>query len=286
MSTVDVIDTSVGPVPVLHRLALGVLTRDVVTSRGAALGVRVGWEATPRLLPGHHPDWWPCLDLERVGEGRFRLRTNRSRPEFVVVRVQDAARRYVPRRLEVHLWPHADLVDPDPARQVAVASRTLPVWLSPGAAYPLPRGATVVRGRIAGGGGPVRWARVVAVGPGNVVLGRAHADDRGEFLLVLRETNQNPVQSSVEVDLEVTGPAAPLGPPRAAPGTDPLADLAPEPMPRPANPPVASDLDNPLLRGEVPLPGAATNAAPAPHLTVPVGEELVLAADVPFEPHP
>lgn len=277
----DVIETSVGPVPVLHRLALGVLTRDALTPRRAAYGVRVGWEASPRLLPRHHPDWWPCLDLERVGEGRFRLRATRPRPASVVVRIHDPARRYVTRRLEVNLWPHAALLDPDPAHHVAVAARTLPVWLSPGAAYPLPRGATAVRGRIGRDGAPVRWARVTAVGPGNVVLGRAHADDRGEFLLVLAETNQNPVQSLVDVDLEVTGPAV-----APAAGDAPLADLTPEPVPRPGNPPVPSDLDNPLLRGEVPLPGAAGNAAPALHLSVPVGEELVLAADVPFEPQP
>ncbi len=197
MSPRDLIETSVGPVTVLHRLALGVLARDGITSRGAADGLRVGWEAAPPLLPPHHPGWWPCIDLEQVGGGRFRLRATASRPAIVVVRLHDPARRYVSRRLEVTLWPHAALVDPDPAHHVAVAARTLPVWLPPGAAYSLPRGATAVRGRVVRDDTPVQWARVVGVGPGNAVLGRARTDDRGEFLLILGETNQNPVQSTV-----------------------------------------------------------------------------------------
>jgi hypothetical protein len=282
MTPQDTIETSVGPVPVLHRLALGLLARDAVTSRGVADGLRAGWEAHRRLVPRGHPIWWPCVDLERVGGGRFRLRATPARPGVVVVRLVDLARRYVPRRLEVTLWPYDALVDPLPANQVAVASRTLPVWLAPGAAYPLPRGATAVRGRVARAGAPVRWARVVAVGPGNAVLGRAHADDRGEFLLLLGETNQNPVQSTVDVDLRVRGPVA-----APAPGPeDPFADLPAEPVPRPANPPAAGDLDNPLLRGVTPPPSYAANAAPVVHLSVDVGAELTLRDDVPFDPQP
>ncbi|RZT17520.1 hypothetical protein EV649_5067 [Kribbella sp. VKM Ac-2569] len=283
MSPRDLIETSAGPVTVLHRLALGVLARDGITSRGAADGLRVGWEAAPPLLPPHHPGWWPCIDLEQVGGGRFRLRATESRPAIVVMRLHDPARRYVSRRLEVTLWPHAALVDPDPAHHVAVAARTLPVWLPPGAAYSLPRGATAVRGRVVRDGTPVHWARVVGVGPGNAVLGRARTDDRGEFLLILGETNQNPVQSTVGVDLRVHGPVAQ---PATGTVTDPLADLPAEPIARPANPPVPSDLDNASLRGELILPGSVGNAAPAVHLNVPVGSELSLTADVPFAPQP
>lgn len=279
MTPRDLIDTSVGPVPVLHRLALGVLARDAITSHGAADGLRVGWEAAPLHDSGPRP----CIDLERVGGGRFRLHATAPRPAIVVVRLHDPARRYVSRRLEVTLWPHAALVDPDPAHQVAVASRTLPVWLLPGAAYPLPRGATAVRGEVVRDGTPVRWARVVGVGPGNAVLGRARTDDRGEFLLILGETNQNPVQSTVGVDLRVHGP---VDPPTAGAPIDPLEDLPAEPVTRPANPPVPADLDNALLRGDLPLPGSVANAAPTVHLVVPVGAEFVLSAGIPFAPQP
>lgn len=281
MSTPDVIETSVGPVPVLHRLAVGVVVRDALTSRGTADGLRVGWEAGSRLLPLGRPAWWPCLDLEPVGGGRFRLRATGPLPASLVLRLHDPARRWVSRRLQVTPWPHRDLLDTRPERQVAVASRTVPVWLAAGAAYPIPRGATTVRGRVARDAAPVAWATVVGVGAGGAVLGRTRTDDRGEFLLVLRDTQQNPVQSTVGVDLRVRGPAlsGPAGP-------DPLAALPTEPIPRPDNPPTAGQLDNARLRGELSLPGSVPNTVPAVHLTVPVGEEMPLAADVPFAPPP
>lgn len=284
MSQQDTIETSVGPVPVLHRLALGLVARDGVTSRGVAHGLRAGWEPHPRLLPRGRPGWWPCVDLEGLGGGRFRLRAAPARPDIVVVRLYDPARRYVPRRLEVTLWPYAALVVQPPGNDVPVASRTLPVWLAPGAAYPLPRGATAVRGRVVRDGSPARWARVVAIGPGNAVLGRAQVDDRGEFLLLLADTNQNPVQSTVGVDLRVRGPAGP--PALHDRDGDLLGDLVAEPVVRPANPPAPGDLDNPVLRGVTPPPGYVANAAPDVHVTVNVGEELVLRTDVPFEPQP
>lgn len=274
MTPPDVIETSVGPVAVLHRLVLGLVVRDAVTSYGVAPGVRAGWEPDPLRLPRGHRPWWPCVDLEPVGAGRFRLRETPPRPATVVLRLHDPARRWVARRIELTL----------PSTAVPVPSRTVPLWLSPGAAYPLPRGATAVRGRVARDGVPVPWARLVAVGPGNAVLGRAHADDRGEFLLRLAETNQNPVQSSVPVELRVRGPVA-VPVPRPPDG-DPLADLVAEPVPTPSVPPVASDVDGPLLRGEVPLPGFVANQAAALTPTVPVGAELVLSDDVPFDPGP
>jgi hypothetical protein len=275
----DVIDTTVGTASVLHRLQLGVVVRDGINSRGAADGIRVGWEAHPRLLPRRPAPWWPCLDLERLGGGRFRLRSTAARPGTIVVRLVDPARRYVPRRLETTLWPHDVLADPT-AQHVPVASRTMNVWLSPGAAYPIPRGATAIRGRVADGSTPVPWARLVAVGPGNAVLGRAQADDRSEFLLILLEVNQNPVQSTVPIDLHVRGPAdtTPLDHP------DPLAALTPEVVPRPGVPPAPADLDSPLLRGSSPLPGSVPSTVPPVHLIVPVGGELSLADDISFQP--
>jgi hypothetical protein len=270
--TADTIDTSVGPVPVRHRLALGLLARDAVNDRGTNAPLRVGWEASGHLLSADHPAWWPCVDFERAGGGRFRLRATPARPDVLTVRLLDRTRRYVARRLGVTLWPWADLVDPLPAHFVAVASRTLPVWLFPGAAYPLPRGATAIRGRVARQADALPWARVDAVDTGGTVLGHAHGDDRGEFLLLLTDTNQNPVQSTVDVRLVVRAPAVPLPAPPV------------EPVPRPANPPAAGDLDNPLLRGITPPAITVPNTAPTLQVSVNVGEELVLADDVPFIP--
>lgn len=275
----DTIETSVGPVPVLHRLALGLITRDVVTDRGATSPLHVGWEAAGHLLPNDHRGWWPCVDFERLGGGRFRLRTTSQRPDSLIVRVYDPSRRYVPRRLGVTLWPHAALVDPLPADFITVAARTMPLWLFPGAAYPLSPGMTVVRGRVVRQGNPQPWARVTATDAGGTILGRAHGDDRGEFLLVITDTNQNPLQSTVTVELVVRAPSA--APPVGAPPPDPLV----EPVPRPSNPPaLPGDLDNPLLRGRTAPAGYLPNTAVVPPLAVKLGEEIVLSADVPFNP--
>lgn len=276
MST-DTIETSIGPVPVLHRLALGLIAHDVVTDRGTTGPLRVGWEAVGHLLPQGREAWWPCVDFERVGGGRFRLRATPRRPDQLTVRLYDPSRRYVPRRLGVTLWPYTALVDPVPANLIAVAARTLPIWLFPGAAYPVSPGTTAVRGRITRQGVPLPWARVNAVDGGGAILGRAHGDDRGEFLMLIGDTNQNPLQSTVTVNLVVRGPG---GPPPPAPVLDPPI----EPVARPSNPPLPADLDNPLLRGRTTPAGHVANTAVIPPLVVKVGEEIVLPTDVPFNP--
>ncbi len=271
----DVIETSVGPVPVLHRLALGLVARDVVTDRGTTGPLRVGWETGGHLLPSGKLDkqeWWPCVDLERMGGGRFRLRASTRRPEQLTVRLVDPSRRYVARRLGVTLWPHLALTDPLPANFITVAARTLPIWLFPGAAYPVSPGMTVIRGQVTRQGKPQPWARVNAVDPGGAILGRAHGDDRGEFVLLITDLNQNPLQSSVTVRLRVRGPAD-------APG-DPTVET----IQRPSNPPAAGELDNATLRGRTPPGGYLPNAAFVPPFAVEVGEELALSTDVPFNP--
>lgn len=284
--TTDVIATGIGPVPVFHRLALGLVVRDAVSNRGVVAALRVGWEASGHLLvsgrsrprPGSGRPGdprWPCVDFERSGDSRFRLRATPARPQVLTVRVYDPARRYVSRRIEVTLWPHDRILDDRPNQGVSVAARTIPVWLLPGAAYPLARGTTAIRGRVARQGVAVPWARVVAVDSGdpNTVLGRTHGDDRGEFLLVLARTNQNPVQSAVDVRLIVQAPAVA--------SADPPVETAQ----RPGNPAgMPGDLDLPVLRGETPSPAHLPNTAPAVTLTVPVGAELVGPSDIPFQP--
>ncbi len=272
-----VLQTSVGPASVLHRLALGLVVRDAVTSRPVD-GVRVGWEAPVRRLPRNRPAWWPCLDLEPLGGGRHRLLVA-PRPDDLVLRIVDPSRRFVARRLGLGWWPFADLVDD--ADPIGVAARTLNAWLAPGAAYPSGGGATALRGSLTRAGAPLPWGRVVAVGPGSAVLGRAHADDRGEFLLLLRETNQNPVQAGVGVSLRIRGPRD-----IAAPDPDPYSALPVEPVTRPADPPGPGDLDNPLLRGTTPPAAYTTNAVAPVQITLRVGAEQVRPEPVPFEPAP
>jgi len=271
MST-DTIETSIGTVPVLHRLAQGLVLRDIVTDHIVGGTPRVGWEADGHLRPPGAREEWPCVDFEPVGTGRFRLRATPRLPQKLVVRIEDASRRHVARRIEITPWSYPQLRDPDPAHAVAVAARTLRVWLHPGAAYPLPPGATVVRGRIVRPSGtPVPWARVTAIGGTGAALGLAHGDDRGEFVLRLTDVAQNPVQSTVTVRLLVRAPSS-------------TSELPPvESITRPGNPPGPGDLDNAVVRGLAPPAGHVLSVPPPPLYIVDVGRVRVVG-DIPFIP--
>jgi len=280
---------------VAHRLALAVEVRDAVTNRLADTPVRVGREITALLTargrqaadPG-----WPCQDLERSGLARFKLRRGPQLPSVITLRIEDAGRRYVPRRVSVTLWSQADLqaVDQSPPTgpYVPVDSRLLRIWLAPGSGYLLARGTTAIRGRVLRGtagalsaDAPVRWPRITAIGPGNVPVGWAHGDERGEFVLPVSSTGMvPPLNGQFAVDIDVVGrPAA------TAPDPDPAdrcADLVVEVVPRSPAPPTAADLDNDLLRGRAVPAGYVAGAAPAPHWTVQVGELLSTSTDIAF----
>lgn len=281
------IATAVGDAEVLHRLALGVEVVDAVSGRLVGGSVRAGRELPPSGRPTR--PWaraWPCRDLAVGGPGRFKLRHDGRLPTGarpVVLRVDDPTRCHVPRRFAVDIWDLADVMagepptpnlvtPPVPAPYVPVRSRLFRPHLLPGAAYPLPRGTTGIRGRLALDPlTPVRWGRVTAVDTGGFVLGFAHGDERGEFVLVLTESGMAPPPpSEIDVELVVSGP----DPARVPDPGDVLADLPVEPVARSANPPLPADLDSPLLRGEVvPFGHTASNAVRQTY-HVPVGEVL------------
>lgn len=279
------ITTPSGPVTVLHRLAIGVVCldpfRNPQLNGGARWPVRAGWE---RATAGGHQfgdPAWPCVTLEAAGHGRFKLRHPGALPTELVVRIDDPARRYVPRRFLLHPWP-ATAIEGGATPYVPVGSRVLRAWLWPGAAYSGARGTTVVRGRVTDGSEPVRWARVLATGPNQLVAGRAHGDERGEFVLVVTNPDQRPIESTVELDLRVRAPRTP-GP---VDPDDRCADLVVQDVPRSSAPPAAGDLDNPALRGSSVPPGYVLNVHSPRHLTVPVGAELTLTEDIVFDPQP
>jgi hypothetical protein len=251
------------PVEYPHRLALGVEVVDTVT------GARVEGPLVVRREPvtgdgrGERPGVRPFLG--DTG-GRFKLLYHRSVGGVVALRTLDRQRRYVPRRFAVGVRPEADVTAAEaepPGAYVMVASRTLRPWLFPGSAYPV-AGATGIRGRVLRGGRPARWARITAVHSG-AILGRAHGDEHGEFLLLLLSGAEfpTPVPRTIDVELVVrTGPPA-----TDLPAGDPLADLPVEAFPVPVHPPDPAD---PRLRGFVPPPGYLTAAHPWVE-TVPVG---------------
>jgi hypothetical protein len=288
-----IIQTPVGPARVMHRLALAVEVLDAITDRLAEMPVRVGREVAepPGVAP---PDpAWPCRSLERSGIARFKLRRGPQLPPVLTLRMDDLFRRYVPRRGSITLWPEADIeaIDnvPPTGPYIPVKSRLLRIWLAPGSGYPLPVGTTAIRGRVLRGAAgatlspanPVRWPRITAIGPGNVPVGWAHGDERGEFLLpIVSAGTLTPVDAQFAVDLDVEGlPAAQVPQPDPA---DRCADLVVEDVPRSSAPPAPGDLDNDQLRGRATPPGYVTGSAPRPHLTISVGSVLSTGTDFPF----
>jgi hypothetical protein len=305
------IRAGIGPVQVLHRLALGVEPVDAFTRAPIGRGVRIGREAPrpPRRRRGTGP-LDPLarrrdLALESNGTGRFKLRHGPELGEAatVVVRVDDPYRRYVPRRFEVAIWTFAEVTASEdwppttasPAKPptgpfVATRSRLLRPWLAPGSTYALPRGTTGLRGTVTIGGRPLPWPRVDALGPGDVVVGRAHGDERGEFLLVVTGTGTlvPPPLTTLDVRVVLRGlrPSTPGDPPvpGALPADDPLVGLPLEPVARSANPPAPGDLDNPLLRGETPPVSYVPSTTPPPAVTLEIGRVRAVPAPFPFTP--
>ncbi|MFC4115220.1 carboxypeptidase regulatory-like domain-containing protein [Nonomuraea zeae] len=258
-----------------HRLALGIEPIDAVTGRPSGHPVEAGLPlpGTPPPLPdgliappeAHAPPGGPVVPLDGVGHGRFVLRHNSRRdlwptPRAAELRIllRDPQRRYVPRLLTVSLWRRRELEDAETAgTPVPVLARTLRPWLLPGSAYPLPRGTTAVRGTVrTPAGAPVPWARLEAVISGTpTVAGRAHGDERGEFLLIvagLGDAGLN-VENLPVIELDV----------RVRARRPPPSGVPEEAVPR------ADVPDTPLLRGEIPPPGYV--ASPPRTLRISVG---------------
>jgi hypothetical protein len=166
--------------------------------------------------------------LERIPRHMSCLHALLDRPGLkdpLDVRLQDASRHFVPRRLSIPLA----------TRPVTVAP-----WLYPGAAYDISESVTGCRARLLrGASGPVvRWPRVEARLPsaapgGGLVVGRAHGDDRGEFLLIIDPGAATTGDIVDPLPLEITafGPGvAPAASSPELPQLDPLWDLPLEPV--------------------------------------------------------
>ena len=112
-------------------------------------------------------------------------------------------------------------------------------------------------GRVENAAGPVRWPRVVAVRRGtNQIVGRAHGDERGEFVLAVRRLGLvwPPARSTFDVELIFYASPALLNAPTDAEiearRRDQLVDLAAEVVPRTSMNHAPNELDNPQLRGD------------------------------------
>lgn len=186
-------------VEVVHRLAAGVEPWDPVRRGRHRAAVVVTADGLGDPPGARRPfirgdDFLAALPrLDRHGSGRFARRHRAGLESPLPVRVFDgrSGRQVVPRRLRLPIHEWGELVDADlgtgPA--VSVASRSFRPWLYPGAGVELASGVAL-RGRVELDGEPLRWARVEAYarqldGTAGLLVGRAHGDDRGEFMLVI-----------------------------------------------------------------------------------------------------
>jgi hypothetical protein len=234
----------------VQRLALGLEPLDAGRRTRVAHPFRVTFDQAALGLPRppverhnsclhalrYHPGLTGPVDLRFFDAAAFRYDPRYDR------------RRFVPRRLRIPLLAEA-AADSSP-----YTYRVRRPALFPGAAYAVSESATGLRGRVVRNGLPMRWARVVAAAPdGGAVVGRAHSDDRGEFLLLLDSgaISVGELVDPLPVRVTVFGPGAvPVPGSPDLPERDPLWDLPLEVVPAPG----AAD---PVSAGEV-LPAGYT----------------------------
>lgn len=202
----------------ITRLALGLEPIDAERGTRVAHPIRVLFDEAARGLP--RPP------VERHDSCLHALRYTPGLAERVRLRFVEDERRLVPRSIS---YPILSVAAAEAASHVMRVRRPR---LFPGAAYDLGGGPTGLRGRVERGGRPLRWARVVATLPNtSTVVGRAHGDDRGEFLLLVAAAAGavGDLADPLTLRVVVSGPAvAPVPSSPDLPGVDPLWDLPEE----------------------------------------------------------
>jgi len=243
----------------VERLALGIEPMDAISARPLTYQLQIQHDASLLGLP--RPP------IERHTSNRYALRYQPGLMTTFDLRFFDQPdrfykpehdrRRIVPRRLRVPILSLTDVETQEQAEADAANTnvkdfrrRIRRPTFFPGAAYDF-NGTTSLRGRVTrgGGGNPMRWARVVATLEGtSVIVGRAHGDDRGEFLLLINAavTTGSATPKPLNIDVTVLGPAAAPTPSSPdLPKLDPLWDLPLEIL-------AAPGVDDPVATGVQP----------------------------------
>jgi hypothetical protein len=259
----------------IRRLVLGIEPVDALRDRRIGVPLRVSIDKSPPVL---RLPWIDRHDSCRFAvtyrkEINQRISGPPPRPH-VDIRITDVPRRWAPRRIRYPVLAEA-VVDANPPEFRVRRPR-----LFPAAAYELPESATGIRGRVRRAGAAMRWARVEAVDPvSGIVVGRAHGDDRGEFLLVLAP-EASPVGDLIDplpLDVTVFGPNLAPGPP--VPATleqeDLLWDLPLEMAPAPG---VADGVSD----GVTAPPGYRASAGGAVSVRFDLGRLLTTTEVAPF----
>lgn len=191
------LEDTVPAVEIRHRLLLGIELADGLSGRPALGPLRVTLESLGKYrvdtLLEERNAHRHCI----VHSGDARKRLERAvaagLDTTIVVRVESLSRRYVQRRLRLSL----SLTGSDPVL-IPATSNIRAVTMLPGATYMFSPTATMLRGRVLRGATltnavPHPWTKVFATFPHTAlafdsakVVGMAHGDDRGEFVLAIR----------------------------------------------------------------------------------------------------
>ena len=255
----------------IERLTLGIEPVDALRRTRVAWPVELAIDRAPRNPELARDDMY---GLTTATDGLQRIR-RRNSCRFVIstsdevtkspiaLRVNDPARRFVPRRIS-----YAVPADPKDRR-----FRIRRPALFPGATYDVDETATGLRGFVTWKSGPtsrpVRWARVEAT-VGGARVGYAHGDDRGEFLLLLGSRAGGlgdlpvPLRARVTVFAPQVPPSLPIG------DADAFSDLPVETHAIAGNPDVVS--------GGTTLPTIDISGIPVPYVST-----AVSFRDVTFE---
>ncbi len=236
-------------VEVIHRLALGIEPIDAQRDRRLSYALQVEYDAAPfgRARPPieRHTSNLYALRYQPGVKTPLDLRFFDLSERFY--QPQNDRRRVVPRRLSIPILTLGDVEALEAVDRKEFKRRISRPAFFPGAAYDMSVSTTALRGRVMRGGGAMRWARVVAtLSGGTVVVGRAHGDDRGEFLLLInsRVTTGSSLPDPLNIEVAVFGPtSAPVPLPSNLPSLDPLWDLPLEKL-------AAPGLDDPVATGD------------------------------------
>ncbi len=251
----------------VDRLLLGIEPVDAQRGARIARPIAVVLDGVP-YLPGSQPilEFDAALDplgdlnaVPRHNSCRYALVYPPGRTSPIGLRLVDRTRRFVPRRLSYPV--PADIASAGPPGRVRRPA------LFPGAAYDVSPTATGMRGRVTWKKAtdhevPVRWVRVQASINGQIV-GWAHGDDRGEFLLMLGNEagGLGDLPAPLDATVTVFGPPAPV----PIPADDPLGDLPVEAL--------AADPDDVSAGRKLP-PGYAATANSTRSVTFELGTLL------------
>ena len=211
------------------------------------------------------------------------LRFRQEIGDRVDLRILDRSQRFVPRRLRVPLVPLGAPPDLALLDALPVGQRSRRPALFPGAAYDVSECVTGLRGRaVVRAGVPprliaARWARVQALDQNNRVVGVAHADHQGEFLLLIApeavQVADLPSPFTLSVRVRGTKPP-PAPPPREIVDVDAFWDIPRETAAAPGS------VADPVMDGTAPVPAFTASVSRAVDFTF---GALISGGIAPFE---